>query len=214
QLQGLAMEADHTIPGNKFADCNSFPQCLAAASLGLTFDSDNLYISRDYMAGARTPVQVCVNGMPVDFAYLNNVNGANVESVEIFFSDGFSGLNRGSNTKGVLEVNLKKAPKGEKISKEQLMEMLPKPYVLEFTPGGYNVARTFYMPRYDNPASANAGVDFRSTIYWNANVTTDKNGAASFEFFNSDGIGTYKAIIEGIDKDGNLGRYVYRYVVQ
>ncbi|MBS1501329.1 MAG: hypothetical protein JST32_04660, partial [Bacteroidetes bacterium] len=51
-------------------------------------------------------------------------------------------------------------------------------------------------------------------IYWNANVTTDKNGAASFEFFNSDGIGTYKAIIEGIDKDGNLGRYVYRYVVQ
>ncbi|HVW16151.1 MAG TPA: Ig-like domain-containing protein [Mucilaginibacter sp.] len=213
-LTGLPLDADHTIPGNRFADCLNFPQCLAAASLGLTFDSDNLYITRDYMQGGRIPVQVCVNGMVVDFPYLNNVQGSNVESVEIFFTDGFSGLNRGSNTKGVLEVNLKKAPKGEKISKEQLMEMLPKPYVLEFTPGGYNVARTFYMPKYDNPASANAGVDFRSTIYWNANVTTDKNGAASFEFFNSDGIGTYKAIIEGIDKDGNLGRYVYRYNVQ
>ena len=43
---------------------------------------------------------------------------------------------------------------------------------------------------------------------------TDKTGSSSFEFFNSDGTGTYRAIIEGIDKDGNIGRYIYRYKVQ
>jgi uncharacterized protein YfaS (alpha-2-macroglobulin family) len=58
------------------------------------------------------------------------------------------------------------------------------------------------------------GVDRRSTIYWNPNIFTDKTGNASFEFFNGDGTGTYRAVIEGIDKDGNIGRYVYRYKVQ
>ena len=76
-----------------------------------------------------------------------------VESVEIFNSDGFSGINRGSNTKGVLEVNMKKAPVGEKISKDQLMDLLPKPYLVTITPGGYNATRLFYSPKYTNPAT-------------------------------------------------------------
>ena len=45
-------------------------------------------------------------------------------------------------------------------------------------------------------------------------VNTDKTGNASVEFYNADGKGTYKAVIEGIDADGNIGRYVYRYKVQ
>ena len=152
--------------------------------------------------------------MEVDFSYLNNVNPDMVESVEVFNSDGFSGINRGTNTKGVLEVNMKKVPVGEKISKDQLMDMLPKPYLVTITPGGYNATRLFYTPKYANPATANIGVDFRSTIYWNPVVLTDNNGVASFDYYNADGTGTYRAIIQGIDKDGNLGWYVYRYKVQ
>jgi len=45
-------------------------------------------------------------------------------------------------------------------------------------------------------------------------VLTDANGSASFDFFNADGAGTYRAVIQGIDKDGNIGWYVYRYKVQ
>ncbi len=94
------------------------------------------------------------------------------------------------------------------------MDLLPKTYLVEFTPGGYNSTRSFYTPKYDHPATDNAITDLRSTIYWNPGIVTDKTGNASFEFFNGDNTGTFKAIIEGIAKDGNIGRYVYRYNVQ
>jgi hypothetical protein len=213
-LNGLSMEADHTIPGDRFKGCNFFAECLTTSGLGLTFDNNNYYITRDYNSGTRTPVAIYANGMPVDYSYLMNVDPNMVESVEIFNSDGLSGINRNSGTKGVIVINTKKIPKGEKISKDQLMDLLPKPYEIEFAPGGFNTTRVFYSPKYDNPSSNPTNVDLRSTIYWNPDVVTDKAGNASFEFFNSDGTGSYKAIIEGIDKDGNVGRYVYRYQVQ
>jgi hypothetical protein len=136
-----------------------------------------------------------------------------VESVEIFNNDGFSGINKGTGTKGVIEVNMKKTPKGEKITKEQLMDMLPKAYMVDFIPGGYSATRLFYSPKY-TPGANVIATDLRSTIYWNPSVITDKNGNATFDFFNADGTGTYKAIIQGIDKDGNIGWTVYRYKVQ
>jgi uncharacterized protein YfaS (alpha-2-macroglobulin family) len=71
------------------------------------------------------------------------------------------------------------------------------------------------MPRYDGPRATQTNrIDTRTTIYWNPNVITDKTGAATLEYFNADGTGTYRAIIEGIDKDGNIGRQVYRYTVK
>ena len=213
-LTGLNMIADHEIPGDMFKDCNSFANCLMGSAFGLTYDNNNFYITRDYSAGKRIPVAYYVNGMPVDYSYLYNVDPKMVESVEIFNNDGFSNINKTSGTSGVVVVNIKKIPKGEKISKDELLAMLPKNNEIEFIPGGYSTGRTFYSPKYENTSGNTAGGDYRSTIYWNPVITTDKTGNASFEFFNSDGAGTYKAIIEGIDKDGNIGRYVYRYKVQ
>ena len=213
-LTGLSYQADHTIPGDRFQGCNFFTECLIGAGLGLTYDNNNFYITRDYSAGKRTPVAYYVNGMSVDYSYLYNVDPKMVESVEIFNNDGLSSINRTTGTNGVVVVNTKKVPKGEKISKEQLLALLPKSYEIEFVPGGYSTARSFYSPKYENTSGNQVNLDFRSTIYWNPVVLTDKAGNAAFEFFNSDGTGTYKAIIEGIDKDGNIGRYVYRYKVQ
>jgi hypothetical protein len=213
-LTGLSMLADHTIEGDKFKDCNFFTDCLITAGMGLTFENNNFYITRDYNAGKKIPVAYYVNGMSVDYNYLLNVDPKMVETVEIFNNDGVSSINRTTGTNGVLSVITKKVPKGEKISKEELLNLLPKNYEVEFIPGGYSTARTFYSPKYENTSGSSTGTDFRSTIYWNPVVLTDKSGNASFEFFNSDGVGTYKAVIEGIDKDGNIGRYVYRYKVQ
>jgi hypothetical protein len=213
-LSGLGMLADHTISGESFKGCNIFADCLMGVGMGLTYDNNNFYITRDYNSGKRVPVAYYVNGMPVDYTYLLNVDPSMVESVEIFNNDGVSSINRGTGTNGVVVINIKKVPKGEKISKDQLMAMLPKNNEVEFIPGGYNTSRVFYSPKYENPANTSSSTDFRSTIYWNPTLVTDKTGNASFEFFNSDGTGTYKAVIEGIDKDGNIGRYVYRYKVQ
>jgi len=34
------------------------------------------------------------------------------------------------------------------------------------------------------------------------------------EFYNADGQGSYRIVIEGMDEKGNIGRQVYRYKVE
>ena len=87
--------------------------------------------------------------------------------------------------------------------------------ILPITPTGFYKAREFYSPKYDTPVAINNKQrDLRSTVYWKPELKTNKDGEAIFDFYNADGIGTYRVIIEGIDDKGNLGRQVYRYKVQ
>jgi hypothetical protein len=138
-----------------------------------------------------------------------------LESVEIFLTDQLGMVNSTYGTNGAIVVNMKKAPVGEKISLQQLKDMLPQRNEITFNPKGYSPVRIFYMPRYEGPKNTQpTKQDTRSTIYWNPNVITDKTGAAFVEFYNADDRGTYRAIVEGLDKDGNLGRQVYRYTVK
>jgi hypothetical protein len=210
-LTGLSMMADHLIDGSRL-NCNNLLLCLQSTLAGVTFDNNNFYVSRDYNAGRKVPMAVFVTGMPVDASYLTNLNSAEVESVEVFLRDDLGLINSQYQTNGVIVVNSKTKPKGTKISLAELQDLLPQPSVVTFTPKGYNISREFYSPKYDVPKPV--GVDLRSTIYWNPRVATDATGATSLEFYNSDGKGTYRAVIEGIDKDGNLGRFIYRYKVQ
>lgn len=212
-LTGLSSMPDHLIEGNRLKDCGLFINCLKSMGTGLTFLDEYIYITRDYNAGNKTPVQVYLDGMPVDINYLNSVVSTEVESVEIFQKDGLSGINRMNNTNGVVVINTKKVEKGAKVTQEQLSQLFPPKYLVTLMPGGYNTARVFYSPKYDPKINPTA-VDYRSTIYWNPELITDKTGNANFEYFNADGKGTYRVIIEGIDNDGHIGRYVYRYKVE
>ncbi|ASU36488.1 hypothetical protein [Mucilaginibacter xinganensis] len=78
---------------------------------------------------------------------------------------------------------------------------------------GLYKAREFYSPKYESTISSKFA-DLRITIFWKPEVITDKYGNASFEYFNADGKGDYRVVVEGIDDKGNLGRQVYRYKVQ
>jgi hypothetical protein len=88
------------------------------------------------------------------------------------------------------------------------------PSMANVTPKGFNKVREFYSPKYDKPGAADQIPDLRTTVYWNPRIKTDEKGQTSFSFFNADGPGTYKVIIEGINAAGELGREVYRYTVQ
>lgn len=54
----------------------------------------------------------------------------------------------------------------------------------------------------------------RTTIYWNPEVVTDKDGNALIDYYNAGGAGSYRIVVEGMDAEGNLGRQVYRYKVE
>jgi hypothetical protein len=85
--------------------------------------------------------------------------------------------------------------------------------VLPIAPIGFYKAREFYSPKYDTANISNQR-DLRSTIYWKPEFQTGKDGRATFDFYNADGAGNYRVLIEGIDDNGNLGRQVYRYKVE
>ncbi|WDF54855.1 carboxypeptidase-like regulatory domain-containing protein [Mucilaginibacter sp. KACC 22063] len=212
-LTGLNPVADHEVDGERLKGCNNVINCLQSMLLGVTYDGGNFYITRSYNSGTRTPMQIYVKGLQVDVNYLNSLDPNKIASVETFFSDGLSGINRMSNTLGVISVNLKEEPKGTKVSMDDLKQMFPDPNIITFSPKGYAQIRQFYSPKYDVPKSLQQG-DYRTTIYWNPAVTPDNLGNALLQFYNADGKGTYKAIIEGIDKDGNIGRGVYNYTVR
>ncbi|WP_237487972.1 carboxypeptidase-like regulatory domain-containing protein [Hufsiella arboris] len=213
-LTGLSPQADHIVNGEQFAGCNVFIQCLQTAALGLTYNDNNFYITRAYNNGNKTPVQIYMGGLAVDINALSSVVPSEVESVEIFLNDGLSGINRMSNTNGVLVVNMKAKPKGKKMSADEWKKLFPDQNAVTFQPQGYTLAKQFYVPKYSGPKTSLQANDYRSTVYWNPQVITDQTGAASVEFYSSDGKGTYKAVIEGIDKDGNIGRSVYRFNVK
>jgi hypothetical protein len=138
-----------------------------------------------------------------------------IESVEVFLKDELGLVNSAYNSNGAIVVNMKKAPEGEKITLAQLRDLIPPKNEITFTPKGYVVKRSFYMPRYSGPRALQPNqLDTRTTIYWNPNIITDPTGTVSFEYFNADGKGTYRAIIEGMDKDGNIGRQLFKYTVK
>jgi hypothetical protein len=209
------MMPDHMIDGARFSACNLIIQCLKTMATGLTYDEQEykFYITRDYNAGNRVPVQVFLNGMPVDANHLNTVTSAEIESVEIFLRDELGTVNRTYQSNGVLVLNTKKV-ETKKMSLADLKKMLPEPNMLTIFPKGFAKEREFYSPKYPNAANTYTNNDWRSTLYWNPKVLTDANGDFSFEFYNSTGTGSFKAIVEGLDKNGNVGRAVYRYTVK
>ncbi|GAB3929072.1 carboxypeptidase-like regulatory domain-containing protein [Mucilaginibacter myungsuensis] len=87
------------------------------------------------------------------------------------------------------------------------------PSVVNIKPKGFNKVRDFYSPKY-GPGANLKFPDLRTTVYWNPYVKTTADGKAIFSFFNADGPGKYRVIVEGINADGELGRQVYTYTVE
>ncbi len=155
----------------------------------------------------RRPMSIILDGQPVQKGFtIDDINPANVETVEILMgaSESIYGINGGGT--GILVVTTKQGGRNA--------HDIPSAGILPITVTGFYKAREFYSPKYEHPDDNINRKDLRSTIYWKPEIVTDKDGNASFEYYNADDTGTYKVVIEGIDKDGNIGRQVYRYKVQ
>lgn len=78
----------------------------------------------------------------------------------------------------------------------------------------FHRARQFYSPMYDQQNPVVAGTDFRSTLYWNPNIKTDKAGNAEVRFFCSDAVTSFRATLEGMGIQGEIGRQEQHFFVQ
>ncbi|MEO8821265.1 MAG: TonB-dependent receptor plug domain-containing protein [Ginsengibacter sp.] len=180
--------------------------------LGVGFSNDTPYLRSAHLESAHGGIGgmlvvidgaiINPNGGPVG---INTIPLSQVETVEVlrFASASIYGMNGGN---GVLVITTKQGD--EKYKDDASFG------ILSIDPVGFYKAREFYSPKYDDTNEDSKRPDLRSTIYWNPEIKTGKDGNASLDYYNADGTGTYKVTVEGIDENGDIGRAVYRYKVE
>ncbi|MBS1526848.1 MAG: TonB-dependent receptor plug domain-containing protein [Bacteroidetes bacterium] len=207
---GGAGHADQVISGDQVKDAPTLSSGLNGLARGVNFVNGVPYLQTAVvLSGGQQvaePMYVVVDGTPVD-RNIDLIAPISVETVEILKGTNASiyGVVGGA---GVIVITTR-----TQAADQRGTEAVLRPGNLEFSPKGFYKAREFYSPKYEvNLGSSRP--DLRSTIYWQPELATDKDGNASFEYYNADGTGTYRVLIEGIDDKGNIGRQVYRYKVE
>jgi TonB-dependent SusC/RagA subfamily outer membrane receptor len=156
---------------------------------------------------------VVMDGLPMEELNIANINPNDISSVTILKDASATAIwgNRGAN--GVIVIDTKQFRDGDirfKFSNDDYFYTSQK-----FRASGpiYDVAKSFYVPLYST-TEVEERTDFRETIYWNPVVSTDENGKAQVEFFNSDASTVFRAVVEGIGYNGNAGRMEATYATQ
>lgn len=204
-----AGRADDIIKAEQLQNCLTIVQCIQGRYAGITVMNNIVYATRNMTSSFSGPIpmQVVLDGSYVDPDFLNIINPNDVESIEILKSIGNTAIYGMMGAGGVLIVNTKR---GEYNRNYRTYA----PGIMSYSPKGYSSIREFYAPNYDDPETNKKVADLRTTIYWNPHVISDSTGRASFEFFNADEKGNYKAIVEGINENGTIGRHIFRYSVK
>jgi TonB-dependent SusC/RagA subfamily outer membrane receptor len=199
--------ASQTINNDQIRDQGSLSNGLAGRLNGVIIRGGVPYLSEkasELMQGG--PMLIVLDDVAqAEGTSIDDYNIVDIESVKVLKNNDAAiyGV-RGAN--GVLLI---KTIKNKTLSINKTMV----PGLLTYAPKGFYKARTFYSPVYGGSVSTNKP-DERSTIYWNPDLVTDKDGSTSFDYFNADGKGNYRVVIEGIDENGNVGRGVYTYRVE
>ncbi|MCR8561019.1 TonB-dependent receptor [Mucilaginibacter sp. BJC16-A38] len=188
-------------------NCSKLTYCLSGMLSGVIFRGALPLNLRDHQAIMAIIVDGTFLELPEYEEVFNSLHPEDIESIEVILGPHYGAIYGDRMAHGGLIITTKRGRKTKNYYRYA-------PGVITYMPKGFYKAREFYSPQYDNPKTNQKMADLRSTIYWNPNIITDKDGKASFSFFNADGKGTYRVVVEGIDVDGNLGRQVYRYKVE
>ena len=70
---------------------------------------------------------------------------------------------------------------------------------------GLQLQREFYSPVYETKELfENRIPDFRNTLLWSPDITTDQDGEAKIQFYTSDSPGKYIVLLQGMSANGNF----------
>ena len=67
---------------------------------------------------------------------------------------------------------------------------------------GYDEPRVFYTPKHKPQNNSDANPDFRSTLYWEPNISVSNNKEYLVSFYNADNSSKIKIVLEGITDNG------------
>ncbi|TKC06156.1 carboxypeptidase-like regulatory domain-containing protein [Pedobacter frigoris] len=197
--------SDQTVKFDKPENCPTLLDCMRNNIANVSFRMDNSNdcgpVNVPYSRGER--MRIVVNGRLIsdcEFQDVLEMNSDLVERIEVVRTNQAL-ISRIGGTAIII------------ITKTRGTRSVYNPSVVSFQPSGFSNAKQFYVPKYD-AADVNPVTDLRTTVYWNPSIITDANGKAKLSFYNSDGAGHYRVVVEGIDASGLLGRQVYQYQVK
>lgn len=163
-----------------------------------------------YARGSKDPMTVMLDNVVFNDSErlqtsLDDIFIDNIETVEILKSMANSSVYGALGGNGVIVLTSKK---GGPVHRESP----PLPGLVNHSTEGYAMSREFYVPKYD--VKSDSRPDDRTTVFWEPNLVTDKDGKAKISYLNTDMPGTYRIVIEGIDANGSLARKVLTYEVK
>jgi len=194
--------ADQVISADELSGCATFAQCLNGRLNGVIFRNGIPYSTRSM----NSPMQVVLDGMYIEPEQIDMINTADIASVEVLRSIGNTAIYGMYGGNGVIVITSK--------SGDAISSSYTPTGIVTITPKGLDVPRTFFKPQYDATIQNKLTRDLRTTIAWEPNLITPKDGKTHFEFFTSDEPGTYKLTVEGISMDGKIAHLEYLIAVK
>ncbi|WP_333866796.1 carboxypeptidase-like regulatory domain-containing protein [Sphingobacterium sp.] len=193
--------ADQVISAEELSTCTTLEQCLAGRLVGVMFRNGIPYSTRSVGLNGGSPMQIVLDGMYIEAEQIDMINVADIASIEVLRSAGNTAIYGMYGGNGVIVITSK--------SGDALSSSYTPTGIVTIVPKGLHVNRTFFKPQYDATNEKQLRRDLRTTIAWEPNLITPKDGKTNFEFFTSDEPGNYKVIVEGISMDGRIAHLEY-----
>lgn len=166
--------------------------------LVMTTDKDQQYVVRIVRASglttnAGTEPLVLIDNMPTSGTagdVLRRIDASTVDRVEV--STGINVLYGSQGVNGIISIYTKDGAGNAAVNSKR-----SRPLQM-IAIDGYAKANQFISPDYDQN-NLQEKSDYRSTIYWNSNLTTAyESGEVSISFFAADLETTYRIVVEGV----------------
>jgi hypothetical protein len=139
--------------------------------------------------------QLFLDEVLVDIQFVSQLTVAQVAYIKVFRPGSFVGT--GHSSSGAIAIYTRRG--GDAAESPGGMN--------SSTVSGYTPVRQFYSPNYALLDARNEERDIRTTLYWNPQVTTSpENNKVKLRFYNNDVSKSFRVVVEGMTKDGQLVR--------
>ncbi|MFZ4261549.1 hypothetical protein ACFRAE_05870 [Sphingobacterium sp. HJSM2_6] len=194
--------ADQVLSADDLSTCSSLEMCLNGRLTGVLFSQGKALNTR-----GMGEMQIILDGMYVEADMLGSIVPQDVQSVEVLRNVNYTTIYGSNGANGLIIITSKTGRDASRGNSK------PKG-LLSIQPKGISILREFFKPAYEAESTNQFDIDLRTTIHWEPGIVTDEHGKASFNFYTSDEIGTYRITIEGIDFEGRLIRKLIDFEVK
>ncbi|HTH55424.1 MAG TPA: MG2 domain-containing protein [Cyclobacteriaceae bacterium] len=161
------------------------------------------------LANRSEPLWV-IDGVPMaasinsNFSNGSQLTPGNIRSVTVLKATEATSLFGSAAANGVILVETKSRAD---YSNFNYVKSKPRYSVLSVKPRTFSMAREFYTSSSKDDNRSN----FKSTVFWQHSVVTDKNGEAKIQFHTNDLVSTFRVTAEGMSGNGLIGRKEVTY---